>query len=140
MNIRNAAPDDAGQLADLIEGLDHHLTPEQLRANLERLEADGLPQLVAEEDGRIVGLLGMDRMEPLYRPKPVARMTILIVADSERGRGIGRQLVNHAVAIAKGWGCGMIEVTSNDRLEAAHDFYRALGWKKTSKRFALMLD
>jgi len=79
-------------------------------------------------------------MEPLYRAKPVARMTILIVADTDRGRGIGRQLVEQAVAIAREWGCGMIEVTSNDRLEAAHDFYKALGWEKTSKRFALTLD
>lgn len=140
MIIRSARLDDAEQISELIKGLDYQLSAEQVRSNIERLDRDGLPQLVAEVDGRIVGLLGLDRMEPLYRAKPVARMTILIVAESERGKGVGRALVDSAIAIAREWGCGMIEVTSNERLIDAHTYYRHLGFEQTSKRFALMLD
>jgi GNAT superfamily N-acetyltransferase len=138
--IRFAQINDASPIADLIANLDHHLSEAEIRSNLEQLARECLPQLVAEVDGRIVGLLGLDRMVPVYRPKPVARMTILIVAEAHRGKGIGRALVDRAVAIACDWGCGIIEVTTNERLIDAHAFYRSLGWDQTSKRFALRLD
>lgn len=138
--IRPACSDDAPQIAGLVTGLDHHLSADQVRSNLKRLDRDGLPQLVAEDGDRIVGLLGLDRMDPLYRPRPVGRITILIVADDRRGEGIGRQLIERAIEIAREWGCGMIEVTSNDRLTDAHDYYLHLEFEQTSKRFARILD
>lgn len=140
MTIREAGAHDAEQIAALVAGLGHHLSADAVRSNLSRLATDSLPQLVAEQGGRIVGLLGMDRMDPVYRPKPVGRITILIVAEDRRGSGVGRALVDRAIAIARDWGCGMIEVSSNHRLEDALAYYRHLGFDDTSRRFALRLD
>ena len=140
ISVRHARPEDADELIDLIGDLGHQLELADLRGNLARLDDEKLPQLIAEKGGRIAGLLGMDCMHPVYRSRPVARITILVVAEHERGSRVGQTLVEHSVGIAREWGCEMIEVTSNDRLTDAHTFYLHLGFSQTSRRFALMID
>ncbi len=138
--IRPAVTEDSAAIAELVAGLGHLITRNDVRVNLDQLAREGLPQLVAEKDGMVIGLVGLDRMTPVYRPKPVARLTILIVADDFRGKGIGRALLDRAIEVAREWGCGMIEVTSNERLADAHAYYRQMGFEQTSRRFALRLD
>ncbi|MEO6433175.1 MAG: GNAT family N-acetyltransferase [Sphingomicrobium sp.] len=140
IQVRAARLGDEAAIEALVAELDHRISADQVRRNLDALDRDGLPQLVADLDGRIVGLAGLDRMTALYRIRPVGRITILVVAADMRGRGIGRLLVETAVDTARNWGCGMIEVTSNERLQDAHAYYRHLGFEQTSRRFALTLD
>jgi GNAT superfamily N-acetyltransferase len=139
VEIREAVPDDAEQLVPLIELLPHVVTVEGVRRRIEQISTNDFPQLVAMEDGAIIGLCGLHRMTALHREKPVGRITILIVNEDHRGRGIGEQLVAAAEKRLRAAGCGMIELTSNEWLVDAHRFYAKLGYKQTSKRFAKQL-
>jgi GNAT superfamily N-acetyltransferase len=139
VEIRDATPEDAEQLVGLIELLRHRVTADGVRQRLKQISAGDLPQLVAVEDGAVIGLCGLHRMTAIHREKPVGRITIVVVAEPARGKGIGGQLVGAAEARLKGAGCGMVELTSNDWLVEAHRFYAKIGYEQTSKRFAKQL-
>lgn len=139
IEIREARPDDAEALVPLIELLPHRVTAEGVRRRIEQVAAHDCPQLVADDNGTVVGLCGLHVMTAVHREKPVGRITILVVNENARGKGIGRLLVDEAERRFRAAGCGMIELTSNDWLVDAHRFYAKIGYEQTSKRFAKQL-
>ena len=60
---------------------------------------------------------------------------MMVVAEAERGRGIGAALVAEAERRLGARGCGLVEVTSNQKRLRAHAFYEKLGYERTSYRF-----
>jgi GNAT superfamily N-acetyltransferase len=133
--IRFAVSDDAAVIARLFCELGHPATEEQVAARLEGFIQLGQEALVAELDGEVVGVTALSIMHALHRPAPVGRMSVLVVSEAMRGRGIGRALVAAAEARLAERGCGLVEVTSNMRRAEAHQFYEGLGYERTSYRF-----
>ena len=133
--IRDAKPKDAEALVELMKLLDHQVETKGVRKRITQLARDKLAPLVATLDKEVVGLIGMHRMVTIHRDRPVGRITILVVAEKARKQGVARMLTEAAEVHLTGLGCGMIEVTSNDRLAAAHAFYRHMGYERTSIRF-----
>jgi predicted N-acetyltransferase YhbS len=133
--IRDAKPKDAEALVALIRLLDHKVEAKSVRKRVNQLAKAELAPLVATIDKEVVGLLGLDSMVTIHREEPVGRITILVVAEKTRKQGIARLLVEAGEQQLKKLGCGMVEVTSNDRLAAAHAFYRHMGYERTSIRF-----
>jgi len=140
VEIREARSEDSAKIVELIAGLGHAMLESDVRKRIEQLGRSDIPQIVAIADGAVVGFCGLHLMTVIYRPKPVGRITILAVAEAYRGRGVGRALVNEAEVRLRGAGCGHMELTSNERLEEAHAFYRHLGFDQTSRRFARILN
>lgn len=136
MRIRPAAAQDCAALEGLIEQLGYKAAADDIAARLAEIRADGREVLVAEEGGRVVGCLSTSIMRVLHRPKPVGRISMMVVADGLRGQGIGAALVRAAEDWLVGQGCGLVEVTSNNRRTAAHRFYEKLGYERTSVRLA----
>ncbi len=95
--------------------------------------------VAAKADGTLAGVATLNQMVVLHRPRPVGRITALVVDAHVRGKGIGRALVAAAEETLARAGCGLLEITSNVRLVDAHDFYEHLGYERTSIRLAKVL-
>ena len=137
--IREARPGDAAAITALLVELGYEVAEGDVRRRLAALRKGGEPALVADRDGPI-GCLTWHVTPVIHRPRPVGRITMLVVAEAERGAGIGKSLVAAAEARLRAKGCGLVEVTSNVKRMRAHAFYRALGYERTSYRFAKILQ
>jgi GNAT superfamily N-acetyltransferase len=88
------------------------------------LERTGAEHMwLAIEDGRVVGLVGMlDDGEN-------AEIDPLVVASSHRGRGLGRLMVEHAVAEARRLGMKFLSVKPVARNVEVFAFYHHVGFR-----------
>ena len=136
MIVREARSTDAICMTALIGELEFRVDAHGVLARLQHLEKQGEPVLLAEVDGKVVGMLDWHVMTTIHRPRPVGRVVALVVANSHRGQGIGRALVVEAERRMRERGCEKMEVTSNLRLTRAHEFYERLGLERSSYRFA----
>jgi GNAT superfamily N-acetyltransferase len=140
LRIRVADAVDGEALAALLGQLGFEASADELADRIGRLSRMAEPVLVAKLDDQVAGCLTWHVMTVLHRPLPVGRITMLVVAETARRKGIGRALVEAAEARLTARGCGLVEVTSNVKLRAAHAFYRHLGYDQTSHRFAKALN
>ena len=137
MLIRPATLSDAPELARLLTALGHPTTSSDVAARWDAWAAQRNTALVAERgDGTLAAMLTLHQTRVLHRPKPLGRITALVVDPPVRGQGVGRALVAAAEAALAAAGCGLIEVTSNVARADAHAFYRRLGYEQTSVRFS----
>lgn len=137
--IRDARSKDIDALVGLIGALGYEVTAADLRKRLALLKRAGQHVLVADRGGAI-GVLTTSTMQVLHRPRPVGRISMMVVAEAARSGGIGAALVAEAEARLKAAGCGLVEVTSNARRLRAHAFYEKLGYERTSIRLAKQLQ
>ncbi len=63
----------------------------------------------------------------------------MFVHPEYQGKGIGGALMQAAIAQAREWGCGAVELTSNKVRKEAHAFYGRLGFVATHEGFKLGL-
>jgi GNAT superfamily N-acetyltransferase len=132
--VRLARPADARALTRLVTELGYPGTVEEVAARLGALQAAGEIVLVAARAGEAIGVLTLHVTPVLHRPRPVGRLTLLVVGAELRGLGVGRALVAEGERLLAARGCGMVEVTSNQRRTEAHAFYQRLGYEITSLR------
>jgi GNAT superfamily N-acetyltransferase len=136
LSIREARADDAQQVAALLGELGYPTRPEQFAGRFARLDAEPAVWLfVAETGDRVVGLAGLRVLALVERDEPVGRLIALVVGAKMRGMGVGRALVAHVEERARHEGCVELDLSSSDRREGAHAFYRRLGFADVSRRF-----
>ena len=135
--IRAATMHDANELARLLTQLGHPTNASQIVETWDTWRAEKNHAFVAErDDGSLAGVVTLHSMLVLHRPKPVGRITSLIVDAPSRGQGIGTALVAAAESELAVRGCGLLEITSNLKRTDAHAFYESLGYERTSFRLA----
>lgn len=138
--IRLASQTDAMEIARNLTILGHQTTGEDINARWEKWTSDGNVCFVAQKsDGTLGGIATIHQMRVLHRPRPVGRITALVVEDALRGKGVGHALVKFAESSLTMSGCGLLEITSNVLRNQAHEFYEHIGYERTSVRFAKKL-
>jgi len=134
--IREARPDDAPVLVQLLATLGYESTFDQVRERIASTESyAGSVILVAEVQGQVAGVLSFHCIPLFHAEGFLGRITSLVVSAAFRNQGVGRQLV--AAAEEFGWEhfCARIEVTSGDHRTEAHAFYEHLGYEVDCRRF-----
>src|SRR5919201_1769547 len=140
LTIRDARPGDAHALAILLGQLGYPASARDVARRLERLntsEADRL--IVAELGGEVVGLASLHTSLSVEYDEPAAKLSAIVVDERYRRRGIGETLVAAMEAEARRGGCCLIFLTTAERRDDAHAFYRRLGFEDTGRRFAKRL-
>jgi GNAT superfamily N-acetyltransferase len=141
LNIRAVQPKDASMVAMLSGHFGYPATTEEMEARLQMLFASSTDWAwVAEENGQILGWIQATSMLRLERGV-FLEITGLVVHESQRSRGIGRQLVLHAADFGKLKGFERLVVRSNVVRLRTHEFYLKLGFtnSKDQKVFEVNL-
>lgn len=93
---------------------------------------------VAEKDGAVIGTLQLTFLPGLsHQGLWRGQIESVRVSSTARGDGVGRQLLEWAIATCKERGCGIIQLTSDKSRSDAIRFYESLGFKASHEGFKL---
>jgi GNAT superfamily N-acetyltransferase len=145
IQIRNAAESDLPELLRLYRGLDADgrdvLDMVAAVTIFRRAVANPNHAIyVADIGGVIVGTFALLVMENLaHRGAPSAIVEDVVVDEQRRGVGIGKAMMEFAMAAARSRGCYKLALSSNLRREQAHEFYRSIGFEQHGMSFRVDL-
>jgi aminoglycoside 6'-N-acetyltransferase I len=135
LEIRAATNTDAQGLCDLLIAADQRISPQTLAARLDALRHAPGAALIAAEWGPPIGIIMLHWFPTLDADQPTAQVTMLLVAPTERRRGIGRLLVKTAAQTARVAGCGTLELLAASEDQGLLDFCSASGFIGMGQRF-----
>ncbi|MEY2340521.1 N-acetyltransferase family protein [Acidithiobacillus sp. IBUN Pt1247-S3] len=95
---------------------------------------------VAVDHDTVIGsyaLLIMDNLA--HRGTPSAIVEDVVVDPQRQGLGIGKQMMAHAMEMAREAGCYKLMLSSNAKREAAHAFYESIGFSRHGYSFRVDL-
>lgn len=96
--------------------------------------------IVAEREGVAVGTFQLSLIPGVsQRGLKRAQIESVRVVASERGSGLGTEMMRWAVEEARQAGCGQVQLTSNAERSDAHRFYERLGFVPSHVGFKLKL-
>lgn len=115
--------------------------PEAYYIAFEQIQRDTNHELiVAEADGQVIGTLHLMFLPSLsFQGSLRAQVESVRVAASQRGRGLGREMMKWTIERAKARGAYIVQLTTHKSRENAHRFYERLGFKGTHLGMKLSL-
>lgn len=118
--------------------------PEDLapyREAFAEVDADPNQRLVvAERDGTLVGTFQLSFIPGVsQRGLKRAMIESVRVATTERGSGLGTEMMRWAIEEARRAGCQQVQLTSNAERPDAHRFYERLGFTDSHEGFKLRI-
>jgi RimJ/RimL family protein N-acetyltransferase len=98
--------------------------PSRVERFTRSIERDDATMFVAEDEGRLVGSLGIE-----VRPYGVADLGMMVAAD-RRGTGVGSALLEAAIEWARSAGAHKVSLEVWPHNEAARGLYRKFGFEE----------
>ena len=140
MLIRSATIADAAAIAGLVNQLGYETGADLIGHKLDVLSwsADEAV-LLAVVNEQVAGCRSAHAHELFHVPGRLGGITSMVVDADARGRGVGRALVDEAMAFFRARGCIRVEVTSGDHRPGAHAFYQSVGFIVDERRFVKKL-
>lgn len=140
ITIRKAGPDDAAAVQSLLTELGYPSPVEEVATRLATMAASPADAVLFAHDGPLaLGLVALHWAPMLTMPRPLARITAMVVHEGARGLGVGRRLVEAGAELAREHGCGTLELTTSLQRADAHAFYEAMGFTRSSLRYVRAL-
>jgi aminoglycoside 6'-N-acetyltransferase I len=135
LEIRSASAADAPGLAELLSMAGHVISHRGLAERLDSIRLQPGTALIAAESGPPSGVVVLHWYWVLEADQPIAQITTLLVAPTERRRGIGRLLLKAAAQAARVAGCGALELLAAPDEPGLSAFCAASGFTETGRRF-----
>ena len=138
VNIREATIDDQAEVLDLLRQLMTSATTESpinqtssIETFRQVIEEGKGTVLVAEEDGKMLGLLTLSYPVAIRCGGIYSCIEEFIVTEQARGKGVGGKLLEAAISKATEKGCYELQV--NRPSELGYPVYMRHGWKDLGK-------
>ncbi|MGG7663319.1 GNAT family N-acetyltransferase [Dyadobacter sp. BHUBP1] len=133
ISIRRASVADREIIYNMICGLENMVLgrPGFDAAFDRNLASPNISYFLAELDGKPVGMVSCHIQPLLHHAALVSEIQEMYVEPEYRSRQVGKALIEHVTAFAKGEGAIQMEVTSRATREQAHRFYQREGFEKS---------
>jgi ribosomal protein S18 acetylase RimI-like enzyme len=137
VRIRPALWKDIEEMILLLQGLfsleaDFQFNRDLQEAGLKQLlNADGALALVAEDQGRVVGMCTGQTVISTAEGGPALLVEDVVVSPDRQGKGIGRILLQALVDRASQQGISRLQLLADRNNDSALAFYEKLGWQST---------
>ena len=133
---RRATNEDASRIVALLAQLGYETPLDIVLRNIALSASDGddAAFVAIDENGEIVGCMGLHALTMFHLAGRLGRITALVVEENVRGSGVGHALMAAAHAWFNERGCEKWEVTSSDHRVAAHRFYARHGYARDGQR------
>jgi GNAT superfamily N-acetyltransferase len=136
--IREINERDANEMVELIKQLasstaDINIDTVRFKI-VDIMKLDHMKVFGYEKDGKIVGTCTLARIEGLsHGCRPFTVIENVVVLESARSNGIGRQLVRHAIDQAQAWDCYKVILETGSKNEWKLKFYEKCGLTRGGK-------
>ena len=135
LRIRAGKSADAAALAPLLAQLAHIDIDELAIARHLEAARKARGGMAVAEYGDLVGFCAWAVLHTVQHGA-IGRITLLLVDERRRRRGVATGLLEAATTALRKAGCKRLEVMSDIEIANAHGFFRALKFEQTSYRFA----
>ncbi|BCB82536.1 GNAT family N-acetyltransferase [Phytohabitans flavus] len=110
-------------------------------AAFDQIDADPRNTLVvADRAGEVVGTMQLTYIPSLtYRGGERLQIEAVRIRADQRGRGLGREMIQWAIDQGRARGCRLVQLTTDKRRDDAHRFYASLGFAATHEGMKLTL-